>query len=44
MITDENKSIIRCYIEDLNRRNEHILDELVAPAFREEVRQRHHGF
>jgi hypothetical protein len=44
MITDENKSVIRRYIDELNWRNEHILDELRAPAFREEVRQRHHGF
>jgi hypothetical protein len=44
MITDENKSIIRRYIEELNRRNLAILEVLVAPAFREEVRQRHHGF
>jgi hypothetical protein len=41
---DENKSILRRYIEELNRRNLAILEELVAPAFREEVRQRHHGF
>jgi steroid delta-isomerase-like uncharacterized protein len=39
MITDQNKSIIRRYIEELNRRNLAILEELVAPAFREEVRQ-----
>jgi hypothetical protein len=44
MITDENKSIIRRYIEELNRRNLAILEELRAPAFCEEVRQRHHGF
>jgi predicted ester cyclase len=32
-----NKSIVRRYIEELNRRNLAILDELVSDAFREQV-------
>jgi len=39
MSIENNKSIIRRYIEELNRRNESILDELVADEFRETVRQ-----
>jgi len=39
MSTENNKSIIRRYIEELNRRNESILEELVADEFRETVRQ-----
>jgi predicted ester cyclase len=39
MTPDENKAILRRYIEQLNQRNERILDELVAPDFRQEVRQ-----
>ena len=39
MTTQENKAIVRRYIDQLNQRNEAILDELVADEFREAVRQ-----
>ena len=39
MTTEENKALIRRYIDQLNQRNEAILDELVAEEFREAVRQ-----
>lgn len=39
MTLEDNKNIIRRYIEELNRRNDAILDELVASEFRETVRQ-----
>lgn len=39
MTIEENKAIIRRYIDALNRRNEAILEELVASEFRETVRQ-----
>jgi predicted ester cyclase len=39
MTTEENKAIVRCYIDQLNHRNIAILDELVADEFREAVRQ-----
>ena len=39
MTTQENKTIVRRYIDQLNQRNEAILDELVADEFREAVRQ-----
>lgn len=39
MTIEENKSIIHRYIDELNRRNETILGELVANKFRDTVRQ-----
>lgn len=39
MTTEENKTIVRRYIDQLNQRNVAILDELVADEFREAVRQ-----
>jgi steroid delta-isomerase-like uncharacterized protein len=39
MTPQENKTIVRHYIDQLNQRNEAILDELVADEFREAVRQ-----
>jgi predicted ester cyclase/SAM-dependent methyltransferase len=42
MTTEENKQIIRRYIDELNLRHVAILDELVASEFRETVRQGYH--
>jgi lactoylglutathione lyase len=39
MTAEENKAIVRRYIDELNRRIVVILDELVADEFRETVRQ-----
>lgn len=39
MTTEENKALIRRYVDQLNQRNVAILDELVADEFREAVRQ-----
>ena len=38
MPAQENKAIVRRYIDELNKRNAAILDELVGEVFREEVR------
>jgi len=37
MTARTNKAIVHRYIEELNRRNVGILDELVAAEFRDEV-------
>jgi len=39
MTAKANKAIVRRYIDELNRRNTAVLDELVADDFRDAVRQ-----
>lgn len=39
MTPEQNKAIIRRYIDELNRRNTAILDDLIADEFRSDVRQ-----
>jgi hypothetical protein len=42
MAAEDNKAVIRRYIEEPNRRNLAIVDELVAPSLRETVRRGYH--